>query len=57
MLPAQDRQASEFMNNPDIVVILQERYFAAKDGYLLLHIQFEDYRTNAVEYNEDGGLL
>lgn len=59
MLPGQDKQASEFMNHPDIVVTLQERYFAAKEGFILLHIQFEDYRSEAseIDYDDDGGLL
>ena len=57
MLPMQDKQATEFINDPSIVVTLQERYFAAKDGYILLHLQFEDYREKETNYEEDGGLL
>ena len=57
MLPMQDKQATEFINDPGIVVTLQERYFAAKDGYILLHLQFEDYREKETNYEEDGGLL
>lgn len=55
-LPGQDRMASQFMNTPGIVVTINERYPCPKEGTILLHLQYEDYRSEEQE-NEDNACL
>lgn len=47
-LPGQELQLQSLLNDPLIVVTTNERYFCAKEGYLIVYTVFEDYREEGV---------
>jgi len=59
ILPMQDKEASIFMNNKDIVVTLKERHFAPKEGLLYLYIEYDDFAPEGEDYEDcdEGGCL
>ena len=57
MLPQQDFQATEFMNDENIVITNQKEFFSAKEGVLFLLLQYEDYNKNDEDESEGGCLL
>jgi hypothetical protein len=50
ILPGQEKAMELVMNDPDLVVTICERNFAAKEGVLIVFVQYEDNR-------EEGALI
>lgn len=53
VLPAEDFEAGELLNNPQVDILINERHLCAKDGVILLHIQY----LENVDYGNDGGIF
>lgn len=50
VLPVQDEEATELFRRDDVRILVNERHLCAKDGIILLHLQYEEDT-----YNEDEG--
>lgn len=44
VLPGQERQATKFMNTPEVYITVNERHTMTKEGVIILYLEYEDYR-------------
>jgi len=42
VLPVQDEEATDLINREDVRILINERHLCAKDGIILLHLQYEE---------------
>lgn len=46
ILPGQELQATEFINQNGVFITVNERHMMPKDGIIILYLEYENYNTD-----------